>query len=54
MFVSLLRKGFYLLCALMLFGFSSTNWKLSIILFTMIFLYIPSYTPSNYQTGNSP
>ena len=25
MFVSLLRKGFYLLCALMLFGFSSTN-----------------------------
>ena len=24
MFVSLLRKGFYLLCALILFGFSST------------------------------
>jgi len=24
MFVSLLRKGFYLLCALMLFGFNST------------------------------
>lgn len=30
MFVSLLRKGFYLLCALMLFGFSSTNWILPI------------------------
>ena len=30
MFVSLLRKGFYLLCALMLFGFSSTNLKLSL------------------------
>ena len=23
------RKGFYLLCALMFFGFSLTNWKLS-------------------------
>jgi len=30
LFVSLLRKGFYLLCALMLFGFSSTNLKLSL------------------------
>ena len=29
MFVSLLHKGFYLLCALMLFGFSSTNWNLT-------------------------
>jgi len=30
MFVSLLRKGFYLLCALMLFGFSSTNLNLRV------------------------
>ena len=30
MFVSLLRKGFYLLCALMLFGFSSTNLNFSV------------------------